>query len=86
MSANVVEFEELRQRRLERDVYNRWCNFYREQPYEELLESLIYEHENQFPMRTSDSLMDQLKHKALVQTLDNKAQTKFLKSFLEEIR
>lgn len=84
--AEVYSFETLKQKRLERDVFERWMQFYREQPYEELLESLVFEHENDFPLRRSSEWMDQLRHRAMVDVLDQKAQTHFLKSFLEEIK
>ncbi|MEO5668804.1 MAG: hypothetical protein ABIR96_12150 [Bdellovibrionota bacterium] len=84
--AEVYSFESLKQKRMERDVFERWMQFYREQPYEELLESLVFEHENDFPLRRSHDWMDQLRHRALVDVCDQKAQTQFLKSFLSEIR
>jgi len=84
--AEVYSFEVMKQKRMERDVYARWTEFYRAQPYEELLESLVFEHENDFPLRRSHDWMDQLRHKAMVEVLDQKAQTQFLKSFLEEIK
>jgi hypothetical protein len=84
--ADVYSFEVMKQKRMERDVFARWTEFYRSQPYEELLESLVFEHENDFPLRKSPDWMDQLRHKAMVEVLDQKAQTQFLKSFLEEIK
>jgi hypothetical protein len=84
--ADLVSFEKLKQKRLENDVFSRWVRFYEEQPYEELLSSLVYEHENDFPLKRSSDWMDQLRHRAMVQVLDARAQTHFLKSFLEEIR
>lgn len=84
--ADLVSFEKLKQKRLENDVFSRWVRFYEEQPYEELLSSLVYEHENDFPLKRSSEWMDQLRHRAMVQVLDARAQTHFLKSFLEEIR
>jgi len=83
---NIISFENLKQKRREKDVYIRWVDFYQEQPYEELLESLVYEHENDFPLRTSLNWMDQLRHKAMVEVLDAKAQTHFLKNLLAEIQ
>ncbi len=84
--AEVYSFEDLKQKRREKDVFSRWIEFYQGQPYEELLESLVYEHENDFPLRRSVNWMDQLRHKAMVEVLDAKAQTIFLKSFLAEIQ
>ena len=83
--SQVVSFEELRKHRNERNAYNRWVEFYTEQTHEHLLEALVYEHENDFPLRRSPEMLDQLRHKALVQVLQDKAQTQFLKSFLAEI-
>jgi len=84
--ADIYSFETLKQKRMERDVFDRWTEFYRAQPYEELLESLVFEHENDFPLRRSHEWMDQLRHRALVEVCDSKAQTQFLKSFLSEIK
>ena len=83
---NIYSFDDLKQKRREKDVYTRWIGFYDEQPYDELLESLVYEHENDFPLRRSVNWMDQLRHKAMVEVLDGKAQTHFLKNFLSEIQ
>lgn len=86
MSENIVAFAQLKQKRKEKDVFDRWIQFYGDQPYEELLDSLVYEHENDFPLRRSADWMDRLRHKALVEVCDSKAQTHFLKSFLQEIQ
>lgn len=84
--AEIVSFDNLKQKRLEKDVFTRWVSFYQDQPYEDLLTSLVYEHENDFPLKRSVDWMDRLRHQAMVQVLDLKAQTQFLKSFLDEIR
>ncbi len=83
---SVISLSEKRQEKLEKDVYARWAKFYSEQTHEDLLEALVYEHENGFPLRRSPAAIDQLRHKALVDVLGDRAQTDFLRSFLEEIR
>jgi hypothetical protein len=82
---SVLSLVEARAKRKERDVYQRWIEFYHEQAHEDLLSALVHEHENDFPLRRSSVPMDQLRHKALIQVLDDRAQTKFLKNFLAEI-
>lgn len=83
--AEIVSFEQLQVRREQRRTCERWMSYYAEQPYEDLLETLVYEHEHDFPLRRSEELEDRSRHHALVQILDQKAQTQFLKSFLAEI-
>jgi hypothetical protein len=84
--AEVISFENLKQKQMEKSVYQRWVNYYAEQPYEEVLEALIFEHDHDFPLRRSDEWMDRTRHEALVRVLDDRAQTRFLKTFLNEIR
>lgn len=67
-------------------MFTRWVDFYTAQAHEEVLEALVYEHENNFPLRKSDEMLDQLRHKALIHVLQERAQTEFLRSFLAEIR
>ncbi len=86
MSAKIVSFAELQNKSKERQLYTRWQDFYFGQPHEEVLEALVYEHENDFPLRRSSEPMDQMRHKALVDVLQERAQTEFLKSLLQEIR
>jgi hypothetical protein len=84
--AEVISFQNLKQKQMEKSVLERWTSYYSEQPYDEVLQALIYEHENDFPLRRSEEWMDRTRHEALVKVLDNRAQTRFLKTFLEEIR
>jgi len=86
MSGKVVSLDLKRQQKVESDVYVRWEKFYADQSHEDLLEALVYEHEHDFPLRRSSESMDQLRHKALVNVLTHRAQTEFLRSFLEEIK
>ena len=85
MSLKIVSFETLKQKRQEKDVLTRWVDYYSKQPHEELMEALVYEHENDFPLRRSPEMLDQLRHKALIEVLQERAQTEFLKSFLDEL-
>lgn len=85
-TSSIVRFEELARARKERDVYARWCSYYGERTHEELLEALVHEHENGFPLRSSSEALDQQRHKALVDTLQERAQTDFLKAFLTELQ
>jgi hypothetical protein len=84
--SNVVSFEELKKRQEEHKLYQRWLEYYQKQKHEDLLEALVFEHENNFPLRNSPEMIDRLRHKALVEILNKKAQTDFLKHFLQEIR
>jgi hypothetical protein len=83
--SQIISFDTLKQRRQESQIYQRWIEHYKAQAHEDLLEALVYEHENDFPMRRSPELLDQLKHKALVRVLQERAQTEFLKTLLDEI-
>lgn len=85
MENKIVSFEALKKRQNERKLYQRWLDYYSQQKHEDLLEALVYEHENGFPMRSSSETIDQLRHKALVEVLQNRAQTEFLRSFLRGI-
>ena len=82
---NIVSFESLQKKHKERQIYSRWAEFYTLQRHEDLLEALVYEHEHDFPLRKSENVMDQMRHKALVVVLQERAQTEFLKSLLKEI-
>jgi hypothetical protein len=84
-TTKIVTFQTLQKVKKERDVLCRWKDYYTAQPHEELLDALVYEHENDFPLRRSPEPMDQLRHKALVEVLQVRARTEFLKSFLSEI-
>jgi len=81
----VVSIEELQKRRHEKQILNRWTEFYHSQAHEDLLEALVHEHENNFPLRNSAEALDRLRHRALIQTLQERAQSEFLKSLLLEI-
>ena len=83
--STLVNLQEFQKRQQERQFFNRWLSFYKEQPHEDLLETLVYEHEHDFPLRRSSEPLDQMRHKALVEVLQERAQTQFLKSFLTEI-
>jgi len=86
MSNNIVPFESLQKKHKERQIYSRWAEFFTSQRHEDLLEALVYEHEHDFPLRKSPDVMDQMRHKALVEVLHERAQTEFLKSLLQEIQ
>ena len=83
---NIVSFSKLQEQRKEREIYGRWIEFYSQQPHEDLLQTLVSEHENDFPLRRSQHLLDQLQHRALVRVLSDRAQSHFLKSLLNEIQ
>lgn len=84
--SNVVSFAELKRRQDETKIFSRWVDFYASQAHEEVLEALVSEHENNFPLRSSGEMLDQLRHKALIHVLQERAQTEFLRSFLLEIK
>ncbi len=86
MSETVISFEDLVKHREESQYLKRWTQFYTGQSHELLLEELINEHENDFPLRRSGSVMDRMRHRALVMVLDKRAQTDFLRDFLKEIK
>jgi len=85
MSEKVISFQLLQQKHQESQVLRRWNEFYTAQRHEDLLEALVSEHEHDFPLRRSPDRVDQLRHKALVTVLQERAQTEFLKSLLVEI-
>lgn len=84
--ADVFDLKSFQDRKENDRVHDRWVHFYQEQPHDELLEALVFEHENGFPLRSSDVEIDRLRHKAMIQVLGERAQTEFLQSFLDEIR
>lgn len=83
--ADVFEFKVFQERKESDRVFERWVTFYTEQPHDELLEALVFEHENGFPLRASKLEVDQMRHRALLQVLNERAQTEFLQTFLGEI-
>ncbi len=83
--SKVVSFAELAKLREEKMILNSWIEYFANQSHENLLQALVNEHENNFPLRSSFDLSDQLKHRALVEVLQNRAQTQFLRAFLEEV-
>ncbi len=83
--AQIISFAELKKQSDDTKIFTRWVNFYQSQAHEEVLDALVHEHENDFPLRRSDESLDQLRHKALIHVLQSRAQTEFLKSFLTEI-
>ena len=83
--STLVHLQEFQKRQQAKTVFDRWINFYKEQAHEDLLEALVHEHENDFPLRRSQEMLDQMRHKAMVEVLQLRAQTQFLKSFLTEI-
>ncbi len=84
--SNLVSFESLQKKQKERQIYSRWTEFYNLQRHEDLLEALVYEHEHDFPLRKSENILDQMRHKALLEVLNDRAQTDFLRSLLKEIQ
>ena len=84
--SNIVSFAELKRRQDETKIFSRWVDFYASQAHEEVLEALVHEHEHNFPLRNSGEMLDQLRHKALIHVLQDRAQTEFLRSFLAEIK
>lgn len=83
--ADVFVFKTAQDRKEFERVHDRWVHFYKDQPHDELLEALVFEHENGFPLRSSPAEVDRLRHKAMIQVLGERAQTEFLQSFLGEI-
>lgn len=83
--ADVFEFKVFQDKKESERVHDRWISFYKEQPHDELLEALVFEHENGFPLRSSPVELDRLRHRALIQVLNERAQTEFLQTFLSEI-
>lgn len=83
--ADVFVFKTFQDRKETERVHDRWVHFYHEQPHDELLEALVFEHDNGFPLRSSNLEVDRLRHKALIRVLHDRAQTEFLQSFLSEI-
>jgi hypothetical protein len=86
MTANIVSWDFVKKSREERELLSQWKNYFSEKTHEDLLQALVFQHENNFPLRRSLVLSDQVKHRALVDTLQARAQTEFLRSFLIEIQ
>jgi hypothetical protein len=86
LKAQVFSFQNHLKQRKEDLVYTRWVSFYKKQEHQDLLDALVYEHENNFPLRSSEDVLEQLRHKALVEVLQERAYTNFLKSYLDDLR
>ncbi len=86
LETKILSWEVVRKVKEERELLGQWKTYYSEKTHEDLLQALVHQHENNFPLRRSLNLSDQIKHKALVDTLQQRAQTEFLKSFLCEIQ
>lgn len=82
---SIVSFVQLQEAALNKSVLSRWKEHFRTMKHELLLELLVHEHENDFPMRRSGIRVEELKHQAMIEILDERAQTEFLRSFLKEI-
>ena len=82
----IVSWDFVKKAREERELLGQWRNYFSEKTHEDLLQALVHQHENNFPLRRSQTLSDQVKHRALVDTLQERAQTEFLRSFLVEIQ
>ncbi len=83
--ADVFDFKIFQTAKESERVYDRWVTFYNEQPHDELLQALVFEHENGFPLRASTLEVDKMRHRAMIHVLGERAQTEFLQSFLSEI-
>ncbi len=83
---SILSFVDAKRSQQERRVFDRWVEHFSTQPHEDLLSTLVFEHENDFPMRRSDNLLDQIQHRALIHVLNERAQSEFLKHFLKEIQ
>lgn len=83
--AQIYSFAEARASKKKHDVYTRWVSYYQKQEHEDLLDALVYEHENDFPLRNSKDELDHLRHKALLEVLQERAHSEFLKNLLTEI-
>jgi hypothetical protein len=84
-SVQIFSFEAARAAKKKNTVYERWIAYYNKQEHQDLLDALVYEHENNFPLRASADELDQLRHKALIQVLQERAQSDFLRNLLAEI-
>jgi hypothetical protein len=84
-TGTLVSFDQMRKARKDRELYARWVEFYTQQTHEDLLSALVYEHENNFPLRSSEDSIDHLRHRAMVDVLQVRARTEFLKAFLKEL-
>ncbi len=86
IETKILSWELVRKAKEEKELLGQWKNYFSDKTHEDLLQALVHQHENNFPLRRSQNLSDQIKHKALVDTLQERAQTQFLKSFLDEIQ
>jgi hypothetical protein len=83
---SILSFVDAQKSLQERRVFDRWVEHFASQAHEDLLNTLVLEHENDFPMRRSANLMEQIQHRALIHVLNERAQSEFLKHFLKEIQ
>ena len=83
---SILSFVDAQKSLQERRVFDRWVEHFSSQAHEDLLNTLVAEHENDFPMRRSGNLIEQIQHRALIHVLNERAQSEFLKHFLKEIQ
>jgi hypothetical protein len=86
VTPNIVSWDLIKKVKEEKELLGQWRTYFSDKSHEDLLQNLVHQHENNFPLRRSQNLSDQIKHKALVDTLQERAQTQFLRTFLDEIR
>ncbi|HVJ64733.1 MAG TPA: hypothetical protein VM901_05715 [Bdellovibrionota bacterium] len=84
--ADVFDFKVFQAAKDSERIYDRWVDFYNDQPHDELLEALVFEHESGFPLRTSDLEVDRMRHRALIHVMGQRAQTQFMQDFLSELQ
>jgi len=84
--AVIVSFAAALVQRRKDNVYRRWVAYYQRQEHQDLLDALVYEHENQFPLRSSSDELDQVRHKALLEVLQERAHSDFLKKLVSDLR
>ena len=82
--AELISFQNLQQKRQHREIFDSWVEYFSGCEQARLLQTLIFERENNYPMRSSQQIYNRLKYKALVRVLDNRAQTQLFKNFVKE--
>lgn len=83
MTASVVSFETLQLKRRRAQILERWVAHFDGCQHVELLQSFIDERHNDYPLRRSKDIENQLKYRALVRVLDERAQSALFKEFIK---
>ncbi len=83
--SRLIEFNEFRRLREDRMHYDEWHTAYTEQTKEHLLNELLNQQDEGFPLKKGSS-KDKKKFEALTSVLEEKSTTSWLKEILKTLR